>query len=121
MKTFIIACALLGLDPEGEMIPARFLEICPEEPPVYTSLAACKRQAKRVARAVNSPRFTATCEQRVWYLFTPTGVGSNQTFHGTYETVEQCHAAADQLKQRGDDININAWCTTTDYRADKLN
>jgi hypothetical protein len=77
MKTFIIACALLGLGPEGEMIPAWFLEICPEEPPVYTSLAACKRQAKRVARAVNSRRFTATCEQRVWYLFTPTGVGSN--------------------------------------------
>jgi hypothetical protein len=100
-------------------------EICPEEPPVYTSLAACKRQAKRVTRIVGDTfrprRFTATYKQRVWYLFTPTGVGSNQTLRGTYETAEQWDAAADQLKQRGDDININAWCTTTDYRADKLN
>ena len=37
------------------------------------------------------------------------GAGSKTRRFVFYETAEQCDAAADQLKQRGDDININAW------------
>jgi hypothetical protein len=122
MKTFIIVGVLLGVgEPEIGHIPGWVQSLLPEVPVTYTSLAACKRQARRITEAIGGTfrprRFKATCEQRIWQLLTPTGVGPNQTVRGTYEVAAQCDAAAAKLKQRGGNIDINAWCSTYSHKA----